>query len=584
MRRKVVAALMAMTMCVSMLAGCGNQGSGTSSENQESSAGATTDSNAGAGDESSAGSSQVSDNGNEESSQPAAADELVQTWPDGQVVKWLVRDLGLTDGNTRYNEIKLIDKIEEDLNIKLEFEVYGREGDDAVLSRLTASDLPDLISWQWNEFYHDKGGIPGMYRDGICIELNDLIETSIPNLKAIFEEYPAVARDMINDDGQYLFFQKINPLATPEDIMSKTNYGLVLRQDWLDNVNMSVPTTIDEWYEVLTAFKTQDPNGNGEFDEIPYDASAAGIGLFQAAFGMKEAQYVDPDTGKVEYGARTQKYKAYLEEMNKWYSEGLIGNVYTETGEWVTYADGSDTTIIADLAGSWKGLANADKTWTEQLREKNPNAALVAAPWIKAENGELYSDASLSYTTREAILVTTDCECLDAVAAVVNWMYDPKNSEYMTWGEEGVTFEYAEDGTRYLTEKGLGKDVLSYGAEIPAYKIYADNASYFPCNGCADVDLAAQAEWYVNASKTWADANFDLAYPAGIALSAEQAEKVSADSNTELFEYIGEMKWKFITGQEPLSNFDTYVSNLERMGISDIVAVYQEAYDKYMAR
>lgn len=83
MRRKVVAALMAMTMCVSMLAGCGNQGSGTSSENQESSAGATTDSNAGAGDESSAGSSQVSDSGNEESSQPAAADELVQTWPDG---------------------------------------------------------------------------------------------------------------------------------------------------------------------------------------------------------------------------------------------------------------------------------------------------------------------------------------------------------------------------------------------------------------------------------------------------------------------------------------------------------------------
>lgn len=573
MRKKVVAALMALTMCVSMLAGCGNQDEGQSSENPG---------NTGSSPESNPASD--SGSGAEDGTEPSGADELVQTWPDGQVVKWLVRDLGLADGNTRYNEIKVIDKIAEDLNIKLEFEVYGRDADEAVLNRITADDLPDLISWQWNEFYHDKGGIPGMYRDGICIELNDLIDTKIPNLKSILENYPAVARDMVNDNGQYLFFQKINPMATQEDIMSKTTYGFVLRQDWLDNVNMGVPTTIDEWYQVLTAFKTQDPNGNNEFDEIPYDATASGINLFEAAFGMKSNQYVDPDTGKVDYGARTQKYKAFLTEMNKWYSEGLIGNAYTEDGGSVSYADGSDTTIIADLAGSWKGLANADKNWTPKLQEKNPDAALAAAPWIKAEDGKLYSDQGLSYTIREAILVTTDCECLDAVAAVINWMYDPKNSEYMTWGEEGVTFEYAADGTRHLTEWGKGKDTLSYGAEIPAYKIYADNAQYLACFGCADVDLAAQAEWYVNACKTWADANFDLVYPAGISLSAEQAAIVSADGNQALFDYIGEMRWKFITGQEPLSNFDTYVSNLERMGISDIVAVYQEAYDKYMAR
>ena len=69
----------------------------------------------------------------------------------------------------------------------------------------------------------------------------------------------------------------------------------------------------------------------------------------------------------------------------------------------------------------------------------------------------------------------------------------------------------------------------------------------------------------------------------GISLTAEQNEKVN-EGNSQLSDYIAEMKWKFITGQEPLSNFDTYVAELERMGISNVVAAYQEAYDAYLAK
>lgn len=575
MKKKVIATIMASAMCVSSLAGCGgNQGTpaSTTAANTAATTAANTATTAAATTEA-----------------PTEA-TVQQTWPDGQVIKWLIRDQQVTDDYTRYSELKTIEMIEEELHVDIQFEALN--DDDVVLAKLTGGQLPDIISWKWNDFYSEKGGIPGMYADGISIDLTEMINTKMPNLQAIFEKYPNVRKDMTNDNGQYLFFMRINPMQTQQELMAKTSTGLVIRQDWLDNVGMEVPLNMAEWYDVLTAFKTMDPNGNGELDEIPFDASSGGLMLFEAAFAMDAAQYIDQDTKKVDYGARTQKYKAYLEEMNKWYSEGLIGNLYTEDGKQVKSSDpgGSDESIIADLVGSWKGLANNNTKWTPKLIEKNPAAAITPVTWPAASNGVAYSERSDAATTvaSETTLVTTDCQCLDAVAAVIDWMYSERGSELMTWGVEGETFEVAADGTKSLIkdpETGVQKKViLPNGKEVDYYKMYGNQSSYMPSFGNTDVDLATRDEWYVNASAVWAEADFSLRYPKAITLSAEQAEKVSAASNAGLFDYIAEMKWKFITGQEPLSNFDTYVANLERMGVSDIVAVYQQAYDNYMAK
>lgn len=572
MKKRAIATLMASAMVASSLAGCGGSGSTDATTAAATTKAASTATTAAAADAT------------------TAAAEPTQTWPDGQVITWLIRDQQATDDYTRFSELMTIEHIEKELNVDIQFEVSN--DDDVVLAKLTGGELPDIISWKWNDFYSEKGGIPGMYADGISIDLTEMVNTKMPNLQAIFEQYPNVKRDMTNDDGQYLYFMRINPMQTQEQLMAKTSTGLVIRQDWLDNVGMEVPTNIPEWYEVLTAFKTMDPNGNGELDEIPFDASSGGLMLFEAAFAMDAAQYIDPATGKVDYGARTQNYKAYLEEMNKWYSEGLIGNLYNEDGTQVKSSDpgGSDESIIADLVGSWKGLSNNNTKWTPTLLEKNPAAALTPVHWPQDSKGVAYSERSDAATTvaSETTLVTTDCECLDAVAAVIDWMYSDEGSLMMTWGVEGDSFEVAADGTRSLIidpETGIQKKVMCpNGKEVDYYKMWGNQSSYMPSFGYTDVDLATRDDWYKLSSKVWSEADFSLRYPKAITLSAEQAEKVSAATNAGLFDYIAEMKWKFITGQEPLSNYDTYVANLERMGISDIVAVYQEAYDNYMAK
>ncbi len=586
MLKKIVALFMVSVMSLSLLAGCGGNStpSGTGDSSGSSSVTQSTPEESSKTDQSTS-SSETTPSGSEET------DEFTweQTWPDGQVIRWLVLDTGATAEYSRYYDLIAISKIEEMFHVDIQFEVIGGNDGEArqaqYLLKLTSDPLPDVIAYQNEEAY--TGGITGLYADGICQELNDIIDTKMPHLKKILEDYPDVAKDLANNDGQYLYLEKINPFETQADKMSTTTTGLILRQDWLDNVGMDVPTSIEEWYDVLTAFKTMDPNNNGLQDEIPFDASSSGLALFEGAFAMYKGIYIDPDTGKVEYGARTQKYKDYLEEMNKWYNEGLIGNAYYEDGKIVGAGDtgGSDETIVADLAGSWKGLSNADGKWTPILVEKNPDAALVAAPWPTAPDGESYSTTVLSRKQRDTELISTDCQgvVLDAVATVMDYMLSEEGSLLLNWGEEGVTFEYDENGNRKLTEAGNEVIELPNGGTPQRYKMYGNQSGYFPSFGCFDVNSATRDEWYNNSSIIWADASFALNYPGTISLSPEQSEKVN-DDNSELGTYIEEMSWKFITGQEPLSNFDTYVSNLERLGISDVVAVYQEAYDAYMAR
>ena len=137
----------------------------------------------------------------------------------------------------------------------------------------------------------------------------------MPNYKKLLEENPQVAKTLMDDEGRYLYFTPINPLVTDLEKASVTWWGLMMRKDWLENVGMEAPTTIDEWYDVLTAFKEGDPNGNGEQDEIPFDAGSGGLLLFMPAFGITNGWYVNPETGKVGYGQYSEEYKAYLETM-----------------------------------------------------------------------------------------------------------------------------------------------------------------------------------------------------------------------------------------------------------------------------
>ena len=573
-KTKLICLLLALVLCLSLVA-CGgnndstNPPSGNDSTNPPSGNDGTN----------------PPETGGQGETEPTDKYAWEQTWPDGQVITWLVLDQSASADYSRYMDLKAINMIEEMFHVDIQFEeiIGKKENKENYLLRLTEDPLPDVIGYNNEENY--VGGIVGLYNDGLIIKLNDIIESKMPHLQDIFAEHPQVAKDMSTNDGKYLYFQRINPLEQPGDYWSSTTTGLVMRQNWLDAVGLEVPTNMDEWYEVLTAFKTMDPNGNGQFDEIPFHTSGSGIMLFEGAYGFLSGIYIDPDTGKVDYGQRTQKYKAYLEEMNKWYTEGLLAT---------DLAAGSadyEELVALDQVGSWKGSSNNNtKGYMDTLREMNPDEAVTPVPWPATADGTVYSERGVSSKQRGTVVITTDGAKdqakLDAIATVMDYMFSEEGSTLLTWGEEGVSYTVNPDGTKSLTEEGAAQVEIPSGEVPQMYKLYGNVSGYLPSFGNFDVDLASRDEWYNNSAKVWADADFSLVYPSAIALTAEQTEELAkwTGNNTELDQYIADMKTKFITGEEPLSSFDTYVANLERMGIQNIVDIWQTALDAYNAK
>ena len=140
--------------------------------------------------------------------------------------------------------------------------------------------------------------------------MNELIDSYAPNLKRIIESDPDVKKQIALDDGTIYMF----PLLKLDALKLNATSGLIMRQDWLDKLNLKVPTNIDEWYTVLKAFKEQDPNGNGKPDELPFTGNWGPGNLtklhdFAAAFGVIGGFQMNGD--KVEFGPIQPGYRDF---------------------------------------------------------------------------------------------------------------------------------------------------------------------------------------------------------------------------------------------------------------------------------
>ena len=135
---------------------------------------------------------------------------------------------------------------------------------------LVSRDLPDMfvLPDSGPGWFDIPGGAEKFYQDKIIVKMNDLIKKNAPNIEAILKKYPIVRKQLSTDDGSIYFAPKM--LLDPKLTVFT---GFQIRQDWLDKLGLKVPVTMDDWYNVLKAFKTKDPNGNGQADEIPFVAT-----------------------------------------------------------------------------------------------------------------------------------------------------------------------------------------------------------------------------------------------------------------------------------------------------------------------
>lgn len=473
----------------------------------------------------------------------------------------MVTTISATSAGQKYSlgDIRAFRELESRTGVQVEYQTVTVEN----LNLIFASDsLPDMIFTNWET-------LGGTYKYAVAdqlMALDEVISNNSPNFVNVMKGNESIHKSLADVDGRIYYY----PFVRAEDSL-RVFEGYQVRKDWLLKLGLEVPESIDEMYETLMAFKTRDPNGNGEADEIPFisDTSNSGIDRAMNWWGI-DAFY--QDGGTVKCGWLEPEYKAYLTTMSQWYSDGLIDPDYltTDTTQFKSRA-------VSEVAGSWYGraagvLGNLETT----MSAINPEFSIVGIPWL-SEDGETGKSLVTKYIENVigiGIAVTTSCEKPELAAKWCDYAYGREGHLLMNFGIEGDSYTM-EDGIPTYTEKitndpnglSMGETLATYA--IPGNYAFEQSIYYF------DQFMTGSQKDAIN---IWKKCDTSRILPT-LKYKEEEIDTAIKKMN-EIKSYVSTMQSKYITGKESFDNYDSFVKQIEKMGIEEVLQTMQTSYDR----
>ncbi|MFL0376366.1 ABC transporter substrate-binding protein [Paenibacillus amylolyticus] len=489
---------------------------------------------------------------------------------------WRANDAKLTASLNNFGDMAAYKEKEKLTGIKVKFThpPLGQQRDQFNLL-ISTKELPDVIYYNWADAV---GGPEKMIKDGRIIRLNELIDSYAPNLKRIIESDPDVKKQIALDDGTIYMF----PLLKLDALKLNATSGLIMRQDWLDALNLKVPTNIDEWYKVLKAFKEQDPNGNGKPDELPFTGNWGPGNLtklhdFAAAFGVIGGFQMNGD--KVEFGPIQPGYRDFLETMAKWYKEGLIDpEIMTNDGKAFDYK------VTSNLAGAYQGgVFSGIGKYFNLMRDTDPNFNVTGVPWPVSPDGTSYATFNLEnkvLSYGEAITASADEEKLKYIVQWMDYNYSEEGSDLFNFGIENDSYVRDGEGVKFTDTIINNPNGLTYDQALASYALSIMDGPINQDSRYLDALLFDDGQRAANAE--WMKASSALTLPP-IRLSTDEVT-TSTSIMSQVNTYLNETMTAIISGQKPITEFDTMAETIKSMGIDRAIEVHQAAYDRYQSK
>ena len=378
-----------------------------------------------------------------------------------------------------FNDLEIILQIEEKTNIHIEWIMAGSGLTEKRSIMLATGDLPDIIMKDVTATELVTYG-----ENGTFIPMQELISKYAPNIVSLFEQTEGLKGFVTAPDGNIYGVPRMN--AAP---WTKANGLGMINTTWLKNLNLEMPTTIDEFYAVMKAFKEQDANGNGDpNDEIPmafgkYNNSGAttlsdvsGISYLLSAFGVPMGiEYMDVQDGKVVCIAQEDEYKEAISFLNKMFSEGLIDiESFTMSREQLDAKISQQPYTVGYLQG-WD---IADEFSTDDATD---NYSFM--PPLKGSDGSdpVVYEVPLYGISRGACVITEACEYPEAAMRWINYLYDTMISVQICEGPVGVRVEDQGDGT-YMVKpapEGMNSTQWKDGNALGGFGAFAITSDTF---------------------------------------------------------------------------------------------------------
>lgn len=462
-------------------------------------------------------------------------------------------------------KVAIVKLINEATNVYIDFNAVagGMVEEESFNLMIAANDYTDIIGVM-NYYGGASSGAAGHEKainDEIIIDIKDDLEQYAPN----YWSY------LTSDDDAYM------TMLTPSGMMGciaqllqgSESMGMIVRKDWYDESGVSALETIDQFEEYLTYCK----DTYGAYAYLQYEGNDTD---FSAAFNINAGGFNLVD-GQVIHAYNMPAYVDYLTKMNEWYEKGLFNSEF--------YNDTDVTTVRQDMANDLCSFVDGSASNMGMIYDMNPdNAAmeLMGISYLKADGvDEIHAGNKPSLIKNsDTWAVSTACGDHIPLMKLINFLYSEEGQQLYNWGEEGVAFEYDDNGEPQWTDLVINNpDGLSF---MFASYLYASGTGsvYFPSVYQIEKEYYDAKPGVLEAMETF-DTQTDGAYslPRYVALDSEAEEEYTSMA-TDMETYAEGMILRFITGEEPLENYDAFLQQCNDMGLERMTELYQEAYDR----
>lgn len=347
----------------------------------------------------------------------------------------------------------ILAKITELTGVTIEFEFLVGDLDQKIGTMLAGGVYPDII----------MGGNARYVEGGALIPLEDYLP-NYPNLMQQYEPHMDVMKDAFGDGHvYYLEIYSLEQHTSP--IFENGGAGFFIQKDVLADAGYVIPTTVDEYFDLIAAYQAKYPEINGA-KTIGFEVLTDGWRSFclrnpaMHLLGNSNQGdvYVDYETNIASYYQISDAAKEYYRKLNEMYHAGVI-EAETLVQSYDQYIARMSTGAVLGMFDQRWNFASAENLiYADGNFEHTYVSVPIANPGVEA----VYLDAkSGTITGTGGVGITPDCKDPERVLAFWDWLLQREVQDYLNWGVEGVDHMLTEDGGKYLTpeRRAIVKDV-----------------------------------------------------------------------------------------------------------------------------
>lgn len=303
-----------------------------------------------------------------------------------------------------------------------------------------AGNAPDLI-FEFDTNYRNE-----LINQKQLMPLNDLIEQHSVDYKQLVEQFPALKMATTRSDGNMYEFGRVKSL--------RPNHTFWIRADWLDNLGLKVPETVEDLYTVAEAFTKQDPDQNGENDTYGIGLAFTSKAIFNNMFQNVEWFVQDGELKRTwDQMEAVTRFQKRLYDAGFAHPDFLVDkNGEAQHQLFITGKLG----ILGVNGGAVQGGLNLFTSF----KENNPDGKVMAIPLPASEFGQF--SPVIDNPVQMTASVNANAEHPEAVMAYVDFLVRESTQQTLQYGLEGEHYENNESGCPQVIDPEKNKQELNW--------------------------------------------------------------------------------------------------------------------------